>query len=278
MARTSRLKKSGGTARYHLMSRTNDRRFLFEKGAVKTELLEALRRAAEFSGITLNAYTTLDNHFHVACTVTKPDELVPAKELIRRYRVLYGQKKADALAERWAELDAAGSFVRLEEEMNRLRRRMHDISEFIKTFKEMFDLWFKRTHDYCGSIWSGRFKSTMIENGEYFARCKRYIQLNAVRAGIVTQIRDYRWVWCEDDAKSEGCAEGCAGPVPESELLRRVPQIGAGKVFGSAGFVLEMLFAMGDRIKARHVGVHAAGTLGYSSHGWRLAKKQRTVA
>ena len=35
MARTARIKKSNnGTARYHLMSRTNDRRFLFEKGSI----------------------------------------------------------------------------------------------------------------------------------------------------------------------------------------------------------------------------------------------------
>ena len=39
MARTSRIKKTGmGTSYYHLISRTNDRRFLFERGRVKTQL------------------------------------------------------------------------------------------------------------------------------------------------------------------------------------------------------------------------------------------------
>lgn len=273
MARTSRLKKSDGIARYHLMSRTNDKRFLFEKGAVKTELLDALKRAAEFSGIVLNAYTSLDNHFHVVCTVEKPTEPVPMDELVRRYHVLYGQRKAEVLAERWSELRAAGFDALLDEEMNRLRRRMHDISEFIKSFKEVFNLRFKRTRAYCGSIWSGRFTSTLIEEGEYFRRCKRYVQLNAVRAGIVTRIRDYRWVWCEDDEKEAGFV----GAVPEAELLRRVPQVGAGKVFGSAGFVMRMLFAFGDRISVRHIGPHEVGALGYSSHGWRLAKAERAV-
>ena len=41
MARPRRIKKDTD-AHYHLMSRTNDRRFLFEKG----ELVAALRRAA----------------------------------------------------------------------------------------------------------------------------------------------------------------------------------------------------------------------------------------
>ena len=54
MARTSRLKRNApGTAHYHLMSRANDGRFLFEKGNVKSSLVDALRRSAAFSGIRL---------------------------------------------------------------------------------------------------------------------------------------------------------------------------------------------------------------------------------
>ena len=65
MARTARIKKSSnGTSRYHLMSRTNDRRFLFEKGRIKTQLVDALKRAAAFSGVELEAYVAMDNHFH----------------------------------------------------------------------------------------------------------------------------------------------------------------------------------------------------------------------
>ena len=273
MARTRRLKLSGGTHRYHLMSRTNDKRYLFAKGCVKTELIDALKRAASFSGITINAYTAMDNHFHVVCTVAAPGQAVPTEELIRRYRALYGEKKADDLVERWTELEAAGFTSSLEEEMNRLRRRMNDISEFMKTFKEVFDRWYKRSRSYCGSLWSGRFKSTLVEDGEYFRRCKRYIQLNAVRAGIVSQVKDYRWVWSEDDEKREGSA----GSVPETELMRRVVQIGAGKVLGSEAFVTRMLFAFGDRIRTRSAAAHPAGAAGYSSHGWRLAKATAAV-
>ena len=59
MARTARIKKTGtGTSHYHLMSRANDRRFLFEKGRVKTQLVDALKRAA-FSGIQIDAYAAM---------------------------------------------------------------------------------------------------------------------------------------------------------------------------------------------------------------------------
>ena len=64
MARTRRIKKDSD-AHYHLMSRTNDRRFLFKSGEVKSELVSALRCAAEFCGVEIKAYAAMDNHFHV---------------------------------------------------------------------------------------------------------------------------------------------------------------------------------------------------------------------
>ena len=52
MARTARVKENAaGTAHYHLMSRADDKRFLFEKGRAKDSLVDALKRAAESSGI-----------------------------------------------------------------------------------------------------------------------------------------------------------------------------------------------------------------------------------
>ena len=62
-----------------------------------------------------------------------------------------------------------------------------------------------------------------------------------------------------------------AGTGPGAWWLRRVAQVGAGKVFGSAGFVLRTASALGDRFRARGVGAHPVGEIGFSTHGWRLA-------
>ena len=63
MARTRRIKSEAvGTAYYHLMSRTNDKRFLFDRGRIKTQLVDALKRAAAFSGVEIDAYVAMDNH------------------------------------------------------------------------------------------------------------------------------------------------------------------------------------------------------------------------
>lgn len=57
--------------------------------------------------------------------------------------------------------------------------------------------------------------------------------------------------------------------------LRRVVQIGAGKVFGGEHFVISTAFALGDRFKAGSVGAHRVDELGWSTHGWRLAAGKR---
>ena len=269
MARTARVKKTGnGTSYYHIMSRANDRRFLFEKGRVKTQLVDALKRAAAFSGIELDAYVALDNHFHVVCKVVRTDGPVAEDELLRRVATLKGGRGAEELAAHWRELREIGMEAAVNEEQGRLRARMNDISEFMKTFKELFNVWYKRERKYTGTIWSGRFHSTLIEGGRYRATCMRYVYLNPVRAGMVKRASDYAWSWIAAPD------EPFAGSVPEWRLMRRVAQIGGGKIFGSEAFVVSMAFALGDRFRSRSVCARAVEELGYATHGWRLARAE----
>lgn len=44
-----------------------------------------------------------------------------------------------------------------------------------------------------GSLWEGRFKSSIIAAAEYLPACCRYIELNPVRAGMVEEPSEYRW-------------------------------------------------------------------------------------
>jgi REP element-mobilizing transposase RayT len=52
-----------------------------------------------------------------------------------------------------------------------------------------FNARYRRT----GTLWEGRFKSALVDSEHYALACYRYIELNPVRAGIVTSPRDYRW-------------------------------------------------------------------------------------
>ena len=271
MARTPRIKSSGeGTAFYHLISRCSNRQFLFRKAAAKDRLMDLAKRAAEFSGVKLLALTVMDNHFHILCSVTQSNEPVSQEEIIRRIGILKGEAAAQEVRERWENLAAAGFTSMLAAELDRYRARMNDISAFVKTLKELFAIWYNRRYDYCGSIWCGVFKSTMIESGRYLEYCRRYVIMNPVRAGMVTQIKAYRWVWSDN--------------VDEISLFAgfdpgggKVVQIGEGKVFGSAGFVRMWIGGMASRHKDAHevLEIGSLEMVGYSSHGWRLANSHK---
>jgi len=60
-------------------------------------------------------------------------------------------------------------------------------------FAEYYNLRKKRT----GAFWNGRYHATMIDTGRYLWNCMKYIDLNMVRAGVVSD--PARWAWCGYD-------------------------------------------------------------------------------
>ena len=52
---------------------------------------------------------------------------------------------------------------------------------------------FNRRHARSGTLWEGRFRSSLIEADRYLLACQRYIELNPVRAGMVEQAGDWPW-------------------------------------------------------------------------------------
>lgn len=53
--------------------------------------------------------------------------------------------------------------------------------------------YFNQRQTRSGTLWEGRYKSTLIQSDSYLLNCMTYIDLNPVRAGLVTQVRDYPW-------------------------------------------------------------------------------------
>ena len=44
-----------------------------------------------------------------------------------------------------------------------------------------------------GTLWEGRYRSTVIDTERYLLACMAYIDLNPVRAGLVREAADYPW-------------------------------------------------------------------------------------
>ena len=56
-------------------------------------------------------------------------------------------------------------------------------------YVQYFNYQYKRT----GTLWEGRYKSTLLDSEAYLLTCSRYIELNPVRADMVDHPSDYRW-------------------------------------------------------------------------------------
>ena len=72
------------------------------------------------------------------------------------------------------------------------RKRMHDISIFIKELKGRFAQWYNRRHGRSGVLWTGRFKSVLLQDDQTVTIIAAYIDLNPVRAGLCEDPKEYR--------------------------------------------------------------------------------------
>ena len=63
--------------------------------------------------------------------------------------------------------------------------------------------YFNQRHARSGTLWEGRYRSTLIETERYLLACMVYIDLNPVRAGMVEHPGEYRWSSYRANAQGE---------------------------------------------------------------------------
>jgi len=67
------------------------------------------------------------------------------------------------------------------------------LSRLMQAVGRRYVRYFNDDHGRSGTLWEGRYKSTLIEAESHLLACMAYIDLNPVRAGLVTTARDYPW-------------------------------------------------------------------------------------
>lgn len=55
---------------------------------------------------------------------------------------------------------------------------------------------FNARHRRSGTLWEGRYRSTVVQTDRYLLACMRYVEMNPVRAGLVETPSAYRWSSC----------------------------------------------------------------------------------
>jgi putative transposase len=53
--------------------------------------------------------------------------------------------------------------------------------------------YFNDTHDRSGTLWEGRYKSALVQSERYLLACMVYMDLNPVRAGVVSRPQEHAW-------------------------------------------------------------------------------------
>ncbi len=198
--RESRIKVDGENAVYHVIDRCGRGRFDLE-AADKEKLVELMRQAVLYTGCEVLTYAVLDNHMHTLLFVRgdSPAELSD-EVILKRVGALYGKEEVAYLRGLLAACEHDEVAVReralvlYEGERAKHERRMHDVSAFVKIVKQRFAAYWNKSRKTFGRFWADRFKSVLVENTpEALRTVAAYIDLNAVRAGIVKDPKDYRW-------------------------------------------------------------------------------------
>lgn len=67
------------------------------------------------------------------------------------------------------------------------------LSLLMQALGRQYVRWFNRRHNRTGTLWEGRFRASVVESDRYLLACSKYIEMNPVRAGLVSDPAQYRW-------------------------------------------------------------------------------------
>jgi putative transposase len=209
-----------GEAVYHCMSRTVNGERLFDDVA-REVLRKQLWAVADFCGVEVVTYALMDNHFHVLLRVPQSTE-VEDNEMLRRYSRLYPKPTRYQTARLEGLVDKLKKGGE-EAEVWRAQQLalMGDVSMFMKLLKQRFTKWFNRSHNRFGTLWAERFKSVLVEPKSGVMRTMAaYIDLNAVRAGLVSDPKDYRFCGYAEAVSGNALAQKSLGGLVEGARAR----------------------------------------------------------
>ena len=227
MARLSRLKFSNPEeGYYHVISRMVQQEFLLGEKE-KEYFLSLLKKLSQVYFVRVATFSIMENHIHLICQMI-PSDQVSDEDLQRRFDLYYNENIPNKRRR-----------VLFKEEHDRYRKRFGDLSCFVQDLKQRFSRWYNRQHKRHGHVWAERFKSVLLGDTQALLACMVYVELNAVRAGLVSSPEAYRycglhhWVaggliskWLDYDSLASALPSLSAEPDhTPTDLMRRYLRI-----------------------------------------------------
>ena len=222
---------------YHCVSRCVRRAFLcgvdkltgrsFEHR--RQQIQDDMLRLASVFFIDVAAFCVMSNHYHLLLHVRRDDALsASAMDIVRRaHQVVAGNEITNKYLDQQTiephERDQIDLFV------DRWRKRLFDISWFMKSLNEGIARRANKEDDCTGHFWEARYKSQPLLDEKAILSCMAYIDLNPVRATMAdtpeqsdhtsNQLRIEQW-------KKKTAAPESGEPVEESQPAALMPLIG----------------------------------------------------
>jgi putative transposase len=181
-----------GAGYYFVTSRVVDRRFVFADDLERERVVRTMRVAEAFCGVKILTHAVLSNHFH--CLVYVPErQAVADAEFGRRMGVLYDRTMVKNLMVHIGKLREDGQHEAAEAVKAKYTYRMYSLPEFMKALKQRVSMAYNKSHGRVGTLWEERYKSVLVEGkAGALGTVAAYIDLNPVRAGMVSDPKDYR--------------------------------------------------------------------------------------
>jgi putative transposase len=67
------------------------------------------------------------------------------------------------------------------------------LAQMMQKLGRFYVPWFNNKYQRYGSLFQGRFRTSLVDSDRYFLICSRYIELNPVRAQLAASPLDYPW-------------------------------------------------------------------------------------
>ena len=90
-------------------------------------------------------------------------------------------------------------------------------SGLMKNLGQRYTQYFNARYGRTGTLWEGRYRSSVVESSRYVIACYRYIELNPVRAGLVSD--PSAWLWSSHAVNAGSRCDPMVVPHAEFEAL-----------------------------------------------------------
>ena len=128
----------------------------------------------------------LDAALHVICRGNNRQNVFHSDSDKLRYYTLIKELKDEAII-------SAYHYCLMDNHIHLILRLNQEskLSKFMKQLNLTYFHYYRKIYGYFGHFWQDRFKSNIIEMDSYLLQCGKYIELNPVRAGIVSHPAEY---------------------------------------------------------------------------------------